>query len=554
MATTRAAEATVQEGRIRVPLREALAILLPFVRGRLLDQARGVAPVVAYLAGFQILCLRIPIGDAAPIALGIGAAVLGLVFFMEGLRLGLMPFAETIGNALPRRAGLPVIAALAFVLGVGATLAEPAIGALRAAGASVDPAKAPLLHAALNASSAGLVAVVGAGVGIATVLGILRILGNWSLKVLILPLVVILLLLTGWASLDPDLSDLVGLAWDSGAITTGPITVPIVLALGLGVGKAAGRSESGMAGFGIVTLASLVPIAAVLGLGFWLDASGAASGAAAAAAAGREAAPDASSPGTIGLAVALASRAIVPLCAFMLVVQVVLLRARIARGDEVALGLSFVLIGMILFNLGLLEGLTPLGEQVGSLAPGAFTTIEAGTPPRPVGPMYGPVPGTLVVVAFAFLLGYGATVAEPALNALGAQVHEITVGAFRRPVLVHSVALGVGLGMALGVLKLLLNVPLVCLLAPIYLLLIPLSLLSSEEFVNIGWDSAGVTTGPVTVPLVTALGLGIGGNVPGVVEGFGILSLASAGPILTVLLVGLLARRRGAAPRLEARG
>jgi hypothetical protein len=104
----------------------------------------------------------------------------------------------------------------------------------------------------------------------------------------------------------------------------------------------------------------------------------------------------------------------------------------------------------------------------------------------------------------------------------------------------HSVAFGVGLGIATGVAKIAFNLPLIELLIPPYLLLLLLTWISSEEFVNFGWDSAGVTTGPITVPLVLAMGLGVGAAVPGVTDGFGILALASVGPIITVLSVGLI--------------
>jgi hypothetical protein len=155
------------------------------------------------------------------------------------------------------------------------------------------------------------------------------------------------------------------------------------------------------------------------------------------------------------------------------------------------------------------------------------------------------------VLLFAFVMGYGATLAEPALNALGLTVEELTVGTFRKSLLMQAVAVGVGIGMLFGVARIIWEIPLVWLLAPPYLLLLYLTHCASEEFVNIGWDSAGVTTGPITVPLVLAMGLGIGGQV-GVVEGFGILAMASVYPILTVLAVSLWVTRRRRSALQEA--
>jgi len=135
-------------------------------------------------------------------------------------------------------------------------------------------------------------------------------------------------------------------------------------------------------------------------------------------------------------------------------------------------------------------------------------------------------------------LGLGATMAEPALNALGMTVESLTNGAFHKSMLIMAVSVGVACGIAIGLLKVVYDLPLAALLIPGYLAAAVLTAFSSEEFVNIAWDSAGVTTGPVTVPLVLALGLGLGGAI-GAVDGFGILSMASIGPILSVLITGL---------------
>jgi len=128
--------------------------------------------------------------------------------------------------------------------------------------------------------------------------------------------------------------------------------------------------------------------------------------------------------------------------------------------------------------------------------------------------------------------------AEPALNALGMTVETLTNGAFKKSTLMYAVAFGVATGIAVGVAKIIYDIPIANLLIPAYLLGIVLTYFSTEEFVNVAWDSAGVTTGPVTVPLVLAMGLGFG-NAVDAVDGFGILSTASIGPILSVMTVGL---------------
>ena len=536
-----------RDDRIKVTFGEALKILSPYFYVKTAEQVKSLLPIIAYLFLFQIVVLKVAVYDGLIISGGLVAVLFGLAFFLEGLKLGLMPFAEIIGTMLPRRSPLYVIIGFAFMVGMGATFAEPAIGTLKLAGVNIDPAEAPLLYAILTRYSGYLVGAVGIGVGIATVLGILRFLCNWSLKIFIYPLVFVLTAMTVWAQSVPEMASIIGLAWDCGAVTTGPVTVPLVLALGIGVSRITGKSDTGMSGFGIVTLASLFPIIAVLGLGFYLHYSGAELGAVSAASSA------AAAVGVDWVAVLidgsiLALRAIVPLCLFLFLVQRFILRESINGADEISLGIVFTVFGMALFNVGLALGLSPLGGQVGATVPAAFSEITAGRPPDLFGPLYGSTAGKVVAIAFAFVLGYGATMAEPALNALGTKVEEITIGAFRKSVLIQAVSIGVGVGIATGITKIIFNIPLPYLLIPPYMLVLFLTVISTEEFVNIGWDSAGVTTGPITVPLVIATGLGVGGNIPGVVEGFGILSLASIFPILSVLTVGLMVRKQTAVP------
>jgi hypothetical protein len=197
-------------------------------------------------------------------------------------------------------------------------------------------------------------------------------------------------------------------------------------------------------------------------------------------------------------------------------------------------GLLLCVVGMCPFNIGLTYGLAALGAQTGSLIPGAFVAIDS----MPNAPLYPAALGIFLAAAFAWLLGYGATMAEPALNALGITVQNLTNGAFKKSMLMYAVAIGVSTGIMLGVCKLIFDFNLLYILVPGYGLALILTYLSTEEFVNVGWDSAGVTTGPVTVPLVLAMGLGFGEAV-GALEGFGILAAASIAPIVAVLSLGL---------------
>ena len=524
---------------------EVVKLLQPYISTRFMDQARAVVPLAAYLGLFQYIVLQTPVIDASIIAGGLLAVMVGLMMFMEGLKLGLMPFGEVIGNNLPRKLHLGGVLFIAFLLGIGVTFAEPAIGALQVAGSIVDPQKAPYLFTLLNDRAGTTVLLVGLGVGLAAVLGTVRFLRGWSLKPLIFISLTPTLILSIIAFFDPELTKIVGLAWDCGAVTTGPVTVPLVLALGIGVASAAGKgADSSLSGFGIVTLASVFPILGVLLLSFYTAYTVPPEIIIARAAEIKAAAEMASTQPqwyelTPWAEVILGVRAIVPLVIFLGFVLFVILRERIKESSIMNYGIFLAVAGMCIFNVGLTYGLAKLGDQSGGLIAGAFSSVDAIS----ASPLYSISVGIGIAALFAWVLGLGATLAEPALNALGITVQNMTNGAFKKSMLMGAVSIGVATGIMLGVLKLIFDFHILYILLPGYALGLLLTILSTEEFVNVGWDSAGVTTGPVTVPLVLAMGLGFG-NALGSTEGFGILAAASICPIVAVLSLGLYVQFR----------
>ncbi len=531
----------VRYKKIRLSASEILNILKPYLSLRFMDQFRAVVPLAAYLALFQILFLRHLVADSWVITGGLFAVIVGLMLFMEGLVLGLMPFGTVIGSTLPRKSPLPLVLLITLLLGIGVTFAEPAIGALKAAGQNVVVERAPYLYALLNHYADQLVLVVGFSVGAAAVLGTLRFLFGWSLKPLIYLALIPVLGLSIYCSVNPELSKVLGLAWDAGAVTTGPVTVPLVLSLGIGIAAAAGKGSNQLSGFGIVTMASLFPILGVLCLlvyvtqvqtpGDIIAAAQSLSSAVAESPAWYETSP--------GQEIVLGVRAILPLVIFLFFVLKVVLREPLRNRSEIFLGIALTIIGMCIFNLGLTYGLSKLGGSAGSLVPTAFMQIDG----IDGSPIYRYGVGLILALAFAWFLGFGATIAEPALNALGITAETLTNGVFKKKTLIYAVSIGVACGIATGLAKLIFDLPLIWLIVPGYGIAAVLTYFSSEEFVNVAWDSAGVTTGPITVPLVLAMGLGFG-NAAGAVEGFGILCMASIGPIITVMLTGLWARYR----------
>jgi len=654
-----------------------------YAKKRIKEQAKSVAFIIVYLVLFQLVVLRVPIGNALSITAGILFVILGLAFFLEGLILGLMPLGERVGVKLPLKAGIGIIAFFGLLLGFGSTLAEPAISALRTAGSGVLAWESPLLYMLLEPYTEILVISIGIGVGIAVALGMFRFYYRLSVKPFIFIIIPILVLLSAAFSLNDNLSQIIGLAWDCGAVTTGAVTVPLVLALGIGVSKASSKGRGTSGGFGIIMLASAIPVLAVLLLGFIMntrapepkteteffspenriealklfqDEAGLRSHA---FTHGSEAArrayfaddssyfetlraiktePNAAERylGSISFSEWImhvasederrflseieftsntqevltdafgetikeesvgAVRAVLPLSVLLLLVLLLFLREKLPYKDEVVLGISFTLIGMALLTSGIRLGLANLGGEVGSQLPRAFATEEKFvnriliedfdtdilyqtitkegekktyfnladegqiTEVEYFEHRYNPVKNTYehiitqkpllgsklsalgmgLVLLFALGLGYGATQAEPALNALGRTVEEITVGTIKRRQIVQVVSLGVGIGIVLGISRILFNIPLIWLIVPAYALVVFLSFFGKEDFTAIAWDSGGVTTGPVTVPLVLAMGLSIGSEL-NVTDGFGVLALASVFPVITVLSFSLISR------------
>ena len=526
----RMAGEVVKRDRIKVTFGQAVRIVAPYTRHQILEQSFVVIPVVAYMALFQWIVLRWGFEQIALITCGILMVILGLMFFMESVKIGILPMGEAVGRILPQRAGVGGILVFSFLLGLLAAYGEPVIGSLQSAGAGVDPNKAPLLYTLLLGKPWYIVAGISVGVGIAFFVGMLRYIRGWSVKPIVLVLVGVSAVLSILTARDHDMASAMGLAWDAGAVIAGPVSTPLILALGIGICAASGKSDTGMAGFGSVGLMSLFPIVLVLGMIFFIRQTDYVSDAEMAATAHAGAAV---SLGTLAFdSLVNGARAIVPLFVFLLAALHFWLKEpeEEIQFSHLFLAGGFAVFGLFLFNFGLSVGLAELGNQVGHRLPYSFHPPEEALYPTAL--------GKIIVVAFGGVLGYGATLAEPAFNTLGREVEEITHGAFKKWLFGQAVAIGVGVGAAIGVASLVYGLDLLKLLLPPYVILFVLTLLSDEKYNSIAWDGGAVTTGPVTVPLKIAIGIALS-HATGFAEGFGILALASAYPVMNILLLGL---------------
>ncbi len=410
----------------KLPFSQSTALIGNYIWARISEQLRSAIPVVLYLLAVQIFVLGVPVREAGFVALGVVMVVVGLSAFLEGLMLAVMPLGELCGVNLPRRVRLPGILTVVFFLGLLGTMAEPSIAVLQHMGASVMPWDAPLLFVLLGRHSFLLVIAIGVGVGIAFALGILRSLLGWSLKPVLGICVLIVLGFSILARIIPNLGLINGLAWDSGAITTSDVTVPLMLALGVGLSRMGGTESGEGSGFGSVALASLVPIVTVLVLALFLlptvpspmsrsafvagdqaayaaqlfsneadydrwatehlteeertgianrDGSHAGSG-------NRDGASVSKTASAVSLGSALlenaraAARAVIPLALMLVAIVVLVLRRKIPWPDQTALGLAFCMAGMTLFTAGVEIGLLRLGNQSGVNLTSLFRPID----------------------------------------------------------------------------------------------------------------------------------------------------------------------------------
>jgi hypothetical protein len=227
----------------------------------LLGSFRDLLPILAVIGFFQAVVVQQPLANVGSIMFGLVLVVVGLTLFVYGLELGLFPIGDSMAHAFARKGSLAWLLAFAFALGFATTIAEPALIAVAAEAASMAAAEGriPGTEHALDAYAVGLRVVVALAVGTAIVLGVIRILKGWPLHYLVIGGYVLVMCITGFAP-----AEMIGIAYDSGGVTTSTITVPLVTALGVGLASSIKGRNPATDGFGLIAFASLVPIIFVL--------------------------------------------------------------------------------------------------------------------------------------------------------------------------------------------------------------------------------------------------------------------------------------------------
>ncbi|WP_036231042.1 DUF1538 domain-containing protein [Marinobacterium jannaschii] len=230
----------------------------------MIGSLRDLAPIVLVIGFFQVVVLQTPIPDFFGIVTGLLCVVAGLTFFIYGLEMGLFPVGESMATAFARKGSVLWLLVFAFALGFGTTVAEPALIAVAAEAASVASAGGMIIdsEAARTSYATGLRYTVAFSVGLAIVLGVLRILKGWSIQYMIIAGYMLVVIMTSFAP-----REIIGIAYDSGGVTTSTITVPLVTALGVGLASSIEGRNPMIDGFGLIAFASLTPMIFVMAYG-----------------------------------------------------------------------------------------------------------------------------------------------------------------------------------------------------------------------------------------------------------------------------------------------
>ncbi len=438
----------------------------------------------------------------------IGAVLLvvGLGLFSLGADMAMMPMGSHVGAGLSRQKRLGLLLAVCFVLGMLITIAEPDLQVL-----------AKQVSAVMNGTV--LIYAVGIGVGLFLVVAILRIVFRKTLSnilmlfYMLLFALALMLVVNGNGSLMP-------LAFDSGGVTTGPITVPFLMALCVGVSSVLGDRHSQENSFGMVSLCSIGPVLAVLVLGIFSknDLT--------------YTVPDYTVSQDVASAflhavghtcqeVALALGMIV---VFFLLCQAIFLKLPKKRLMKIGLGVVFTFIGLVMFLSGVNVGFMPIGYKLGF----ALAGIHKG-----------------ILVVFGLIMGVLVVLAEPAIHVLNQQVEDVTGGYVSKKSMMMGLCIGVGAAIVLSVVRIIYDFSIVYYVIPGYFLSLALSLFVPPVYTAIAFDSGGVASGPMTsgfiLPFATGACVCLQGEAAVLRDAFGVVALVAMAPLITIQLLGFKA-------------
>jgi hypothetical protein len=474
----------------------------PQLRAKISESLSAVLPITAIVLAISIFIVPIDIGTFSMFLSGAVLLIVGMGMFQLGAETAMTPLGEGIGVGVTKSKKIPIILAVSFALGVIITVAEPDLQVLAQQVPSID--------------NLTLILTVGVGVGIFLSLAVLRIVFKISLSVLLIILYGIVILL---AFFIPD--NFRAVAFDSGGVTTGPITVPFIMALGVGLSSIRSDKDASSDSFGLVSLASVGPIIAVMCLGLFFPVNEIASESADIIAVGTVKEVAFSFVSNIPHYLKEVFISILPLVAVYIIFQLATKRYPKRQRIRIFVGFIYTFIGLVLFLCGVNVGFAPVGTVLGrELATGNLKWL---------------------LVPIGMLIGYFIVKAEPAIQILNKQVQTVTEGSISARAMNRCLSVGVSVSLGLAMLRIILQIPVLYILIPGYLLALAMSLFVPKIFVGIAFDSGGVASGPMTSTFLLPLCIGaceaLGGNV--MTDAFGAVALVALTPLIAIQIMGV---------------
>ena len=446
-----------------------------------------------------------PLNGPTVLLFALSAAVLifGMTLFTLGSEIAMTPMGEMVGARLSERRSLPFLVVAGFLMGAVITIAEPDL--------TVLAAQVPAFP------NSALIFSVAAGVGLFLVLGLLRIVLRKRLNQMLLVLYAIVFLLAIFAD-----NDFLPVAFDSGGVTTGPITVPFILALGVGVAAVRGGQSAEEDSFGLVALCSIGPILAVLVLAMFFDPTSSqyAAETPALLAAWEDVLPALLSAFPHYLREV--SLALLPILLVFAIFQIFWLKLPARRLLRMVSGIVYTLAGLCLFLAAVNVGFLPVGYALG----GRLAALSA----------------NWVIVPLAMLMGFFIVRAEPAVHVLNEQVSEITDGVIGKRTMLYTLSLGVAASLGLAMTRLLTGLSIWYFVLPGYALALGMSFFVPRVFTAIAFDSGGVASGPMTATFLLPFALGaveaLGGNP--MADAFGLVAMVAMTPLIAIQALALI--------------
>ncbi len=472
------------------------------LKEKLMESLRSVAPITVIVFVLCFTVIPVPTDILLMFAVSALMLILGMGLFTLGTDLAMTPVGEQVGSAVTRSRKLWIVVAVSFLVGCLVTISEPDLQVL----AEQVP----------NIENSVIVLSVSVGVGLFLVAAMLRILFKIRLSYLLVALYAVVFLVVAFV---PE--KFIPVAFDAGGVTTGPMTVPFIMALGVGVASIRQDKDAESDSFGLVALCSVGPILAVLILGMIYN-------------------PENSVYTPVEIPSLDTSRdlgemfvkslpeffgevsvALLPIAAFFFLFQIIKLRLKKDTVIRIAVGFLYTYFGLVLFLCGANVGFLPIGNYIGR--------------------QLGGLDFNWILIPIGMLIGYFIVMAEPAVHVLNKQVYEMTAGAIPKKAMSASLSIGVAVSVGLSMLRIVLGIPVLYLIIPGYLTAIVLSFFAPPIFTAIAFDSGGVASGPMTstflLPLAMGAATACGRDV--VTFAFGVVAMVAMTPLITIQVLGL---------------